>query len=106
MLEDLLEMRMSDLANIVLLRAHAGKSASLGEALNELVTRTQREPGNAICELNQSAADSNVWMVYERWKGQDAFDSHMQQLYVVKFLGLLDDLVSEPPEVRPFNYRG
>ena len=97
---------MSDLANIVLLRAQAGKSADLGAALRELIALTRREPGCLISELNQSVDDLNLWMVYERWRGQGAFDSHMQQPYVAKFLEGLGDLVSQPAEVRPFNYRG
>jgi len=97
---------MTDLSNIVLLYAAEGKSALMGAALNELVRLTQKEPGCAVCELNQSAEDPNTWMVYERWRGQAAFDSHMQQPYVASFLGKLGDLQSKPPEVRPFHYRG
>jgi quinol monooxygenase YgiN len=96
---------MTDLANIVLLRARAGKSDLLGDALDELVKLTRHEPGCAVCELNQSSDDAHVWMVYERWRGKAAFDSHMQQPYVAHFLSRLDDLVSEPAEVRPFEHR-
>jgi quinol monooxygenase YgiN len=96
---------MTDLVNIVLLRARVGKADFLGGALAELVVLTRQEAGSAICELNQSAADPNTWMVYERWRGKDAFDSHMRQPYVARFLAQLNDLVSEPPEVRPFHYR-
>jgi quinol monooxygenase YgiN len=101
---------MTDLSNIVLLRARVGKDAALsealGEALAELVTQTRQEPGCAVCELNQSSDDPNTWMVYERWRGQAAFDSHMQQSYVARFLARLDELTSEPAEVRPFQHRG
>jgi quinol monooxygenase YgiN len=96
---------MSDLANIVVMRAQSGKSALLGDALGELVALTRQELGCAVCELNQSAQDPDTWMVYERWKGQEAFDSHMKQPYVARFLARMDELVSEPAEVRPFNHR-
>jgi quinol monooxygenase YgiN len=96
---------MTDLVNIVLLRARVGKSDFLGGALAQLVALTRQEPGSAVCELNQSSDDPNTWMVYERWKGKEAFDSHMKQPYVARFLAGLNDLVSEPPEVRPFHYR-
>ena len=85
---------MTDLANIVLIRARPGKSDALGAALSELVTLTQREPGCATCELNQSTENGDTWMVYERWRGQSAFDSHMQQAYVANFLAQLDELVA------------
>jgi quinol monooxygenase YgiN len=97
---------MTDLSNIVLLYAAEGKSALMGAALNELVTLTRQEPGCAVCELNQSSNEPNTWMVYERWRGQAAFDIHMQQPYVASFLGKLGDLQAKPPEVRPFQYRG
>lgn len=96
---------MPDLSNIVLLRAAVGKSAGLGEALEVLVKQTRQEPGCAVCELNQSSDDPDTWMVYERWRGQAAFDSHMQQPYVASFLARLDDLTSEPAQVRPFQHR-
>jgi quinol monooxygenase YgiN len=102
----MLEERMSDLANIVLLRARVGKADVLGEALGELVAATREEPGCAVCELSQSSDDPNTWMVYERWRGQGAFASHMKQPYVARFLARLDDLASEPAEVRPFKHRG
>ncbi len=97
---------MTDLSNIVLLHAREGKSALLGAALDELVKLTRQEPGCAVSELNQSSEDPNTWMVYERWRGQAAFDSHMQQPYVASFLENLGDLLSKPAEVRPFQYRG
>jgi quinol monooxygenase YgiN len=96
---------MTDLANIVLLRAAESASAQLGAALSELVTQTRKEPGCAVCELNQSIDDPQAWMVYERWRGQGAFDSHMQQPYVARFLARVGELTSEPPQVRPFNHR-
>ena len=96
---------MSDLVNIVLMRARVGKADFLGGALAELVVQTRQEPGAAVCELNQSAEDPNLWMVYERWRGQEAFDSHMKQPYVARFLAQMGDLISEPPKIQPFHYR-
>lgn len=95
---------MTDLVNIVLLQAQAGKSELLGQALGELVALSSQEPGCAICELNQSSDDPNTLMVYERWRGDDAFASHMKQPYVTRFLARLGDLVSKPAEVRPFKH--
>lgn len=97
---------MPDLSNIVLLRAKAGKSAALGIALKELVTLTVKEPGCAINELTQSVDDPDTWMVYERWRGQAALDSHMRQPYVKRFLDAMGDLLSEPPSIRSYNFRG
>jgi quinol monooxygenase YgiN len=97
---------MTDLSNIVMLRAKAGTSAVLGQALQELVMQTRQEPGCAVCELNQSSEEPGTWMVYERWRGRDAFDQHMKMPYVAQFLAQLGDLTTEPAEVRPFQHRG
>lgn len=95
---------MPDLANIVTLRAQTGKADLLGNALRKLIALTRKEPGCAICELHQSSEDAQTWMVYERWTGDDAFASHMQQPHVADFLARVDVLVCEPPQVRPFHH--
>jgi quinol monooxygenase YgiN len=97
---------MTDLVNIVLLRAQAGKSALLGKALEALMTLTRQESGCAVSELNQSRDDPDTWMVYERWRGEDALAHHMQQPYVALFLERMGNLVKEAPDVQPFDHRG
>jgi quinol monooxygenase YgiN len=94
-----------DIANIVTVRAQIGKADLLGDALRKLIALTRKESGCAICELHQSSENAETWMVYERWTGDDAFASHMHQPYVADFLACVDDLVSEPPQVRPFQHR-
>jgi quinol monooxygenase YgiN len=96
---------MTDLVNIVVLRARAGKSVLLGQALEELLTHTRQESGCVLSELHQSRQDPNSWMVYERWKGDDALASHMQQPYVAVFLERMGGLVSQAPDVQPFDHR-
>jgi quinol monooxygenase YgiN len=99
------EKNITDQANIVLLRASAGKSEQLGKALRELLAHSRSEPGCAVIELNQSADDPNLWMVYERWRGKEALASHMKQPYVAAFLKQLAQLSSEPADVRSFEHR-
>jgi quinol monooxygenase YgiN len=41
--------------------------------------------------VHSSTADSNVWMIYEDWASQAAFDFHMQAPYVRGFLNDLRD---------------
>ena len=96
---------ITDQANIVLLRASAGKSEQLGKALRELLAHSRTEPGCAVIELNQSADDPNLWMVYERWRGKEALASHMKQPYVAAFLKQFAELSSEPADVRSFEHR-
>ena len=96
---------VNDQADIVLLRASAGKTEQLGKALRELLAHSRTEPGCALIELNQSADDPNLWMVYERWHGKQALASHMKQPYVAAFLKQFAELSSEPADVRSFEHR-
>lgn len=95
---------MSDLAYIVMVRAKAGKSELLGAALGEMVTLTRQESGCGICELHQSSDDAATWMVYERWRDKEAFASHMQQPYTLKFIERMGELANEPADVRAFDH--
>jgi quinol monooxygenase YgiN len=95
---------VSDLAYIVEVRAKAGKSNLLGAALAEMVTLSRQEPGCRICELHQSSDEAALWMVYERWQDKEAFESHMQQPYTLRFIERMGDLASEPADVRAFDH--
>ena len=65
---------------------------------------TRREPGCSICELHQSSDDPTTWMVYERWRDQAAFASHMEQPHTIQFVARMGDLICDPAEVRPFKH--
>lgn len=95
----------ADIANIVRLRAVDGKAELLGAALGKLVTATREEPGCAQMELHQSADDPNLWMVYERWRGEEALAIHMKTAYVAEFLGQVEALTNGAVEVQRFNPR-
>jgi quinol monooxygenase YgiN len=97
---------MSGLTKIVLMRAQAGKSRPLGDALRDMVALSRSEPGCAICELNHSADDPDTWMVYERWRSTAAFDSHMAQSYVARFLAQMSEWIAEPPRVQSYDIDG
>jgi quinol monooxygenase YgiN len=95
----------TEIANIVTLRAVAGKSELLGDALGKLVTATRKEPGCAQMELHQSADDPNLWMVYERWRGEEALAAHMKTPHVTEFLAQVEQLTNGAVEVQRFNPR-
>ena len=97
---------MADLTYTVVLRAQAGKAELLGAALVDMVTQTGQEAGCSLIELNRSSEDPATWMVYERWKSKEAFASHMDQPYTVQFVARMGELLSEPADVRAFDYRG
>ena len=95
----------AEVVNIVRLRAVAGKEAQLGEALKKLLTATRNEPGCAAIYLHQSADETNLWMVYERWRGEEGLATHMKTAHVAEFLGQVEQLTNGAVEVKRFNPR-
>ncbi len=95
---------MMEIANIVTMRAPRGEEAALETALRKLVAATRTEPGNAACLLHRSPTNKDIFMVYERWRGQAGLDTHMKTAHVAEFLTKAEKLLAEPPEIRPFDF--
>ncbi len=94
----------TDLAYVVVMRAQVGKSELFGAALAEMVSLTAQEPGCVIIELHQSSDDALTWMVYERWRDQQAFAGHMEQPHTIRFVARMGDLLGAPADVRSFKH--
>ncbi|HEX7854789.1 MAG TPA: putative quinol monooxygenase [Sphingobium sp.] len=92
------------IVNIVGMRARPGGADALDAALRLLVGESRKEGGCEVCLLHRSSDDADLFMVYERWTDAAALDAHMEATYVADFLARLDELLSEPPDVRPFTY--
>jgi quinol monooxygenase YgiN len=97
---------MPDLVLIVTLRAHNGKSEALGDALRHLQVLTRKEPGCANTELHRSPDDPDVWMAYDRWKGEEGLTAHMAQPYVADFVARMGELVKGAPDIQRFEHIG
>ena len=95
---------MAEIAKIVLMRAKPGGAAALDAALRGLIADSRKEEGSVYCELHRGSADDELFMVYERWSGDAAFDLHMTQPHVATFLTAVDTLLAEPPEVLAFDH--
>ncbi len=95
---------MREIANIVTMRAPPGEEAALEAALRKLVAVTRSEPGSVACLLHRSRTKKDVFMVYERWRGQAGLDAHMKTAHVAEFLARADTLLAEQPEILPFDF--
>ena len=95
---------MAEIAKIVLMRAKPGGAPALDAALRGLIADSRKEDGATYSELHRGSADDELFMVYERWSGDAAFDVHMTQPHVAVFLAAVDTLLAEPPEVLAFDH--
>lgn len=95
---------MAEIAKIVLMRAKPGGAPALDAALRGLIADSRREDGSVYCELHRGSTDGELFMVYERWAGDAAFDAHMEQPHVATFLAAVDSLLAEQPEVLAFDH--
>jgi quinol monooxygenase YgiN len=95
---------VSEFTNIVIIRAKAGKTDALGQALRELIVPTRREKQCAAYDLHQSGEDKDVWMVYERWRSKEGVEAHLAEPYVQAFVARLGDLVAVDIAIDTYAY--
>jgi quinol monooxygenase YgiN len=84
------------------IKAQPGKSVELRRELQELVRATHLEPGVLLYELSQSSADSDDFLVYEKYGSQEAFDAHLAGPALQHFLTLAPGLVQGEVEIKPY----
>ena len=70
------------------------------DRLLNLVKMTRRETGNVNYDLHVSDTDSSLFIIYENWKDQAAFDNHISQPYLKDFLAEQDELLECPLDVK------
>jgi quinol monooxygenase YgiN len=83
-------------------KALPGKSEELGKEFLKLVKATRLEAGTLIYELHRSNSDSDVWLVYEKYESQAAFEAHVAGAPLQKFLGLTPELVQGGVEIKQY----
>lgn len=66
-------------------KALPGQDAVVRTALLELVAPSRSEPGCLCYNLHESADETGLFIFYEQWASQAAFDTHIQSPH---FLGL------------------
>lgn len=88
--------------NLAFVRAQAGKSESLQEALRELATGTRKEPGSLIYEVHRSGSDAGQFFVYEIWNSQSDLDAHLKGAAIAAFVAHVPEFVDGDVDMRTF----
>ena len=57
-------------------RARAGEADRVGQALRNMVSPTRAEPGNLDYQVFRDPDDPSLFVLFERYADQAAFDAH------------------------------
>jgi quinol monooxygenase YgiN len=76
------------------IRALPGHEAEVESMLAQYGKTVRQEPGNLIFAANKDAEDSQLFVVYEEYAGQDAFQTHLKAEYGAVFNAALAPLVA------------
>jgi quinol monooxygenase YgiN len=79
-----------------------GKEADFLKIAQPLVEATQQEEGNLYYELYQSPRDAKIFIFYEEYVDDSAFDVHANSEHFKKFATVVPELVSEEMKVDKF----
>lgn len=63
------------------IRAKPGQEQALAQALRDLVRFTRDEPGCLQFDIHQDRQDPSVFILWEHFVDQAAFDAHLQMSY-------------------------
>lgn len=83
--------------------AKKDKIEDVKNGLRELVKHTTQEEGCIKYILHQDRENPNVFMFYEQFKDQAAFDFHASQPYIAAFGAKAGELLEQPPKLRFLN---
>jgi quinol monooxygenase YgiN len=84
------------------IKAQPGKSVELRRELQELERGTHLELGVLVYEVNQSSADTDDFLVYEKYGSQEAFDAHLAGAPLQHFITLAPQLIQGEMEIKPY----
>ncbi|WP_394726797.1 putative quinol monooxygenase [Altererythrobacter sp. GH1-8] len=59
------------------------------ESIAEVVRKSREEPGCLAYSLARDVADPDLFILYERWESQEAFDAHFASPHVQEFAKLV-----------------
>ena len=71
-----------------------GKENQLRDELNLVLEPTRAEPGCVRIHLFESVRNPLVFYIHSEWKDEAAFDTHAGLPHMIRFLGLVGDLIT------------
>ena len=84
--------------------AKQDKIEEVKAGLLNLVSHTVKEEGCIQYTLHQDKDEPNIFIFYEQFKDQTAFDFHAAQPYIAAFSAKVSELMEKPPKLRFVKY--
>jgi quinol monooxygenase YgiN len=70
--------------------------------VQEVITKSQAEEGNASYNLFADLKDKNKFVFVEEWKSQAAVDTHFATEHFKKFNTLMEEVAASPAKIKIF----
>lgn len=80
----------------------AGAGEKFEAAFAAARKETRKEKGNLAYDLNRSADEDTVYVLYERWADLAALQAHLKTPHVTKLFQEVGDLFEGQPELRVY----
>ncbi len=81
------------------LTAKAEKLEEVKQGLHNLVSLTTKEEGCVQYVLHQDVNNPNIFVFYEQFQDQTAFEFHSNAPYIKEFFGKAEELLAVPAEL-------
>lgn len=85
---------------IAVIKPKQDQRVQAAQALTDLQTATQEEPGCELYDLVADGADSDTWLMIEKWSSREHWNAHMATDHVAAIGRLEAQLMREPTELR------
>ena len=73
----------------------AGQGGGAARELEALIEPTTKEDGFVNYNLHHSTEDDGLFYLYENWESAEKLDAHLAAPHLVRFAGMLGDLLDE-----------
>lgn len=73
-----------------------GKQSQLLDELTRVLAPTRTELGCIRIHLYEATRDPFVYFIHSEWTDESAFDAHAKLPHMIRFLGLIGELIAHP----------
>ena len=87
---------------IAKLKAKPGLEKRVEKELERMVEETQKEAGCINYDLHRHLDEAGTFLFHENWESAEALDKHMQTPHFLNLTKIVDEILSEPPEISLF----
>lgn len=89
-------------AIVAILKAKSGEEGKMEKALRDVLPKVRAEEGTLVYSLHKKMDDPTTLMVFEKYKGRDAYDDHCTAPYVKDMLDIVMPLLDGDPSLEMY----